>query len=72
MKVLSAVFAVFALFFLALLAINMRDFLFDETLPWREGDFRSVMTRCAAGFVVFALSALVTRHISKLRRIHDL
>ena len=64
MKVLSAVFAVVALFFLALLAINMHDFLFDETLPWRESDFRSVMTRCAAGFVAFALSAFVARRIS--------
>lgn len=57
MKALSIIFAVLATFFLIVLAINIHDFLFDETLPWKEGDFRAVVLTCGAGFAGFAVAA---------------
>lgn len=65
MKALSIIFAVLAAFFLIVLAINIHDFLFDETLPWKEGDFRAVVLTCGAGFIVFAVGGALARHRSK-------
>ena len=48
---------------LVISGINIHDFLFDPSLPWREGDFAAVMLRLGiAGLVAATALFLLRRH----------
>ena len=69
MKLLYYSAILFAVMCLSLAALNTYDFLYRDDLPWKEGDFKSVMSLCVGGVAVFSLIALLLRHAAKTKEL---
>jgi hypothetical protein len=67
MKMLYHSAILLAIVCLSLAALNTYDFLYRDDLPWKEGDFRTVMLLCIGGVTVFSLIALLLRHAIKIK-----
>lgn len=59
LNILFYMFSGVAALFAILSVVNVYDFLFKSELPWREGDFQSVMTINLSIFLISGVCALV-------------
>ena len=68
MRIFSNISFIIASIFTFLIFLNIYDYNFNPELPWREGDFGSVILLCTLGAALFMIIGFITKFYSEQKK----